>query len=116
MYLQNPKRIITNDLNLNILNNLSLQKIDYKKYPTINIIKFLPKINSLYETALVTINDYFVFKFLENKINFRKLISLICKYSNHIHFTRLKKIPAQNIKDIYKTREYVRYKLDILGI
>jgi 1-deoxy-D-xylulose-5-phosphate reductoisomerase len=116
LYLQNPKKIITNDLNLNILNNLSLQKIDYKKYPTINIIKFLPKINSLYETALVTINDYFVFKFLENKINFRKLISLICKYSNHIHFTRLKKIPAQNIKDIYKTREYVRYKLDILGI
>ena len=69
LYLQNPKKIITNDLNLNILNNLSLQKIDYKKYPTINIIKFLPKINSLYETALVTINDYFVFKFLENKIN-----------------------------------------------
>ena len=116
LYFKNPKKIITDDLNLNILNNLCLKKIDYTKFPTTKIINKLPKINSLYETALVTINDYFVFKFLENKINFKKLISLICKYSNHVHFTKLKKIPVNNINDIYKTREYVSYKLDILGI
>ena len=116
LYFKNPKKIITDDLNLNILNNLCLKKIDYTKFPTTKIINKLPKINSLYETALVTINDYFVFKFLENKINFKKLISLICRYSNHVHFTKLKKIPVNNINDIYKTREYVSYKLDILGI
>ena len=116
LYFQNPKRILTNDLDLNLLNNLNLKKIDYKKFPTTKIIYSLPKINSLYETALVTINDYFVFKFLENKIKFNKLISLICKYSNHRHFTKLQKLPVKNINDIYKTREYVSLKLDILGI
>ena len=116
LYSQNPKRLKTNDLNLDILNNLSLKKINYSQFPTTKIINSLPKINSLYETALVTINDYFVFKFLENKINFKRLISLICKHSNHAHFTKLKKIPVKKISDIYKTREYVSYKLDILGI
>ena len=116
LYSQNPKRLKTNDLNLDILNNLSFKKINYSQFPTTKIINSLPKINSLYETALVTINDYFVFKFLENKINFKRLISLICKHSNHAHFTKLKKIPVKKISDIYKTREYVSYKLDILGI
>ncbi len=116
LYFKNSKKIKTKELNLNILNNLSLKKIDNIKFPTIKIINCLPKINSLYETALVTINDYFVLKFLENKINFKRLISLICKYSNHSHFTKFKKLPVKNIQDIYKTREYVSLKLDLLGI
>jgi 1-deoxy-D-xylulose-5-phosphate reductoisomerase len=116
LYFKIPKKIKTNNLDLYTLNNLGLKKISHEQFPTTKIINSLPKTNSLYETALVTINDYFVFKFLENKINFKRLIYLICKYSNHMNFTKLKKIPVKNINDIYKTREYVSYKLDILGI
>ncbi len=116
IYYNISKKITSKNLNLNILNNLDFRKINHNKFPTIKILNSLPNINSLYETALVTINDYFVKKFLENKINFLTLIRSICRYSNHSNFTKLKKIPIKNINDIYKTREYVSLKLDILGI
>ena len=116
IYKNISKKNTTKNLNLNILNNLDYRKINHKKYPTTKILNSLPNINSLYETALVTINDYFVKKFLENKINFSTLIRSICRYSNHSNFTKLKKIPIKTINDIYKTREYVSLKLDILGI
>ena len=116
LYLKNTKKIYTNDINLDILNDLDLQKISAKMFPTIKILDSLPKINSLYETALITINDFFVTKFLENKIKFNKLVNLICKYSNKPNFTKLKKITVKNINDIHKTRKYINEILDNSGI
>ncbi len=116
LYLTNIKKIQTKDLNLDILNNLNLQKVNTKMFPTTKILKSLPKINSLYETALVTINDYFVTKFLENKINFNKLVKQICTYSNQANFMKLKKISVKNINDIHKTRKYVNEILNNSGI
>ena len=116
IYLNNTKKIHTKDLNLDIINNLNFQKIDNKMFPTTKILTSLPKINSLYETSLVTINDYFVSKFLENKINFNQLINLICKYSNKSNFAKLKKIIVRNINDIHKTRKYVNEILNNSGI
>ncbi len=88
---QNSK-ILTKDINLKILNNPSLKQIDVNKFPLIKLIKNMPEFNSLYETALISINDFFVYKFLENKISFEKLMSLIFKISNLKEFTRYKKI------------------------
>ncbi len=116
VYQNSTKKIHTNDLNLAILNNLNLQKLDDKMFPTTKILKSLPKINSLYETSLVTINDYFVSKFLKNKINFNQLVNLICKYSNKSYFTKLKKITVRNINDINNTRKYVNEILYNSGI
>jgi len=76
----------------------------------------LPKKNSLYETALISINDYFVLKFLNNKIKFTQLVKFIYKYSNHRDFTKFKKNPVKNVNDIYNIRNYVSLKLDTLGI
>ena len=116
LYSKNQKKISTKDLDLEILNDLDLRYVDDKKFPTIKILKKLPNINSLYETALVTINDHFVSKFLQNKISFQQLINLICKYSNKAYFTKLKKITVKNLDDIHKTRKYVSLKLNTLGI
>ena len=55
-----------------------------------------------------------MFKFLEKKIDFQKLIKLINKISNFKEFQKFKKISVQNIEDIYKTRKYVSLKLDSL--
>ena len=116
LYPKDIKKINTKDLNLEILNDLNLQKITTKMFPTIKILNSLPKINSLYETALVTINDYFVAKFLENKINFNQLVNLICKYSNQAYLTKLKTIAVKNINDIHKTRKYINEILNNSGI
>ena len=76
----------------------------------------LPKNSSLFETILITVNDYLVYKFLEKKINFEKLIKLIYKISNQKEFQKYKKIRPKNLKEIYNLRDYVHLKLDALGI
>ena len=108
--------IYTKSLNLKILNNLNLKKINKNFFPTIKILDGLPTINSLYETALVTINDFFVLKFLEKKINFAQLIKYICKFSEYSDFIKFKKLPVKNINDINKIRKYVSLKLETLCI
>ena len=116
IYLKYPKKIKSNELNLKILNNLELNIIDHKKFPLVKILKKLPVNSSLYETILISVNDYFVFKFLNNKISYKELINLIYKYSNFKEFQKYKKIPVKKVQDIYKLRDYVSFKLDSLGI
>ena len=103
-------------INLDILNNLELEKVNINKFPLVKILDKLPVYSSLYETALITLNDYLVSKFLSKKINYKKLISLINKYSNDKNFTKFKKFPVKNMRDIIKIRDYVSLKLDTLGI
>ena len=44
-------------INLSKLNNLDLQPVDIKKFKVVKILKHLPKINSLFETIIVSAND-----------------------------------------------------------
>jgi 1-deoxy-D-xylulose-5-phosphate reductoisomerase len=112
----NTKSIKTHPLNLKILNNLELREVDTKKFPLVKLLNKLPNSTSLFETVLITINDYLVFKFLEKKINFQKLIKLIERISNLKEFQKFKKIKPKSIDDIYHLRDYVSLKLDSLGI
>ncbi len=116
IYFPHIKRIKTNKLNFKILNNLELREVDIKKFPLIKLLNKLPNYPSLFETVLITINDYLVFKFLKKKINFPKLIKLIDRISNLKEFQKFKKIKPKNIDDIYQLRDYVSLKLDNLGI
>ena len=116
IYHTSDKKILSKPINLKILNNLEFNKVNPKKFPLTKIISLLPEYNSLYETALVTINDYFVKKFLYNKINYLKMINLI---NYHIHtksILKLREFSIKNIQDIYKIRNYVSLKLDKLGV
>jgi len=116
IYSSDTKLMKTNPLNLKILNNLQLYEVDRKKFPVVKLLNKLPNHPSLFETVLITVNDYLVFKFLEKKINFQKLINLINRISNFKEFQKFKKISVKNIEDIYKTREYVSLKLDSLSV
>ena len=105
-----------------ILNFIKYKKIFLFVLPFVykasaNILR--PKrrsIRSLFETVLITINDYLVFKFLDKKINFNELTKLIIKISNLKEFQKYKKIMPRNIKQIYNLRDYVHLKLNTLGI
>ena len=116
LYLTDDKNYKSKSLNLNILNNLSLRKVDLVKFPLVKILNYLPKYSSLYETALITINDYLVFKFLKKKITFKKLMDLIIKISNLKEFQKYKKIKPKNVDDIYRLRDYVSSKMDSFSI
>ena len=116
IFYQTGQKFKNKPLNFKILNNLSLKKVEENKFPLVRLLNKLPNDSSLFETVLITINDYLVYRFLEKKINFQKLIELIYKISNLKEFQKFKKIKPKNIDDIYRLRDYVSLKMNSLGI
>ena len=116
LYLFDKKNYKSKSLDLKKLNNLNLKKVNLLKFPLVKLLDKLPKQTSLFETVLITVNDYLVFKFLDNKISFKRLINLIDKVSNLDEFQKYKKIKPKNVSDIYNLRAYVSSKMDSLGI
>ena len=103
-------------LDFKTLNNLSFKKVDEKKFPLVKLLNKLPQNSSLFETVIITVNDYLVHKFLNKKINFQKLNKLIYKISNLRDFQKFKKIKPKSVDQIYKLRNYVHLKVESLGI
>jgi 1-deoxy-D-xylulose-5-phosphate reductoisomerase len=103
-------------LNFTILNDLKLKPLNLNQFLLTKLLKILPNKNSLYETALITINDFFVDKFLKKKINFNQMTKLIYSTAKKKIFLRFRKKTVKDIDEIYKLRKFVRLKLDTLGI
>ena len=116
LYDKKLKSIKSKPLNIKILNNLNLRGVDIIKFSFVKILNKLPKHNSMFETLLITVNDYFVYKFLNKKISFEKMIFLINKFVNLKNFKKFKKIKPKNVEDIYRLRDYVSSKMNSLGI
>ena len=116
IYLEENKNINSSPLDFKIINNLNLQKVEKNKFPLVKLLNRLPKYSSLFETVLITVNDYLVYKFLDRKINFQELTKLINQISNLKEFQKFKKIKPRNIEQIYNLRDYVHFKLNTLGI
>ena len=116
LYQNNNSKIKTENINLKLLNNLKLKKVNLNKFPIVKILSKLPNQTTLFETVLVTVNDYLVFRFLQNKLNFKNLILMIMKILNLKEFQKFKKIKPKNVGDIYRLRDYVSLKMRSLGI
>ena len=116
LYKSEQNNLNSKPLKLDILNQLDLTRVNLKKFPLVKILDNLPKYSSMYETALITINDYLVFKFLAKEINFNKLIKSINKISNLKEFQKYKKIKPKNVDDIYRLRKYVSSKMNSFSI
>ena len=116
LYLKKSQLTRTKPVNLHFLNNLKLKNVNTSKFFLTKTIANLPQKSSLYETILITVNDYLVYKFLENRISFKDLMQMIQKFSNLKEFQKFKKIRPKNIEDIYRLRDYVSLKMNSLGI
>ena len=116
LYPFSKNKVKSQNLNLSILNNLELKKIDYKKFPLVKLLDNLSEKDSLYETILVVINDFFVLKYLNNEIKYHEMIRLIYKYSNYKEFLKFRKILPKKVIDIYRLRDYVSLKLSTLSV
>ncbi len=111
IYLNGEKEIKSKNINLNYLNNLRLSKVDFKKYPMIKILKFLPPRSSLYETVIVSANDTLVDLFLNKKIKFLEIQELLFKIIKNKKFIKYKKIYPRNVSEILNLSNYVRSKI-----
>ncbi len=97
---ENNRVIKSKNLNLKKLNHLELKKINYKIFPLVKILNILPKKISLFETVIITVNDYLVDLFLNRKIKYHNLQSFILKFIKNKEFIRYKKIKPKKIQDI----------------
>ena len=101
----------SDNLNLKKLNNLDLKLVNYNLFPLVNILKYLPKKISLFETVIITINDYLVDLFLNKKINYNQLQNLLLKLIKNRIFTKYKKSKPKKIQDIFLVKNNVSSKI-----
>jgi 1-deoxy-D-xylulose-5-phosphate reductoisomerase len=116
LYLNKNKKIISNNLDIDILNNLKLQKIDNKLFSVNDILNYLPSKSSLFETVLVATNDELVNLFLKGKIRFYDISKNILKFINLKEFQKFKRKKPKNIQDIHNLSNYVRLKVNSLCV
>jgi 1-deoxy-D-xylulose-5-phosphate reductoisomerase len=108
---KNNFNFFNNDINLDKLNKLDLNKIDEKKFPLVKILKFMPENNSLFETVIVSANDELVNQFLKKRIKFTDIEKILLNLANNSEFVKFKKKSPKNVNDIIKLDNYVRLKL-----
>ena len=74
------------------------------------MLKKYPNYCSLYDTALVTINDELVSLFLKNKISFKQISYNLIKLLKKKEIQTLKNRKPKNYNEIRQINEYVRLK------
>ncbi len=95
-------------LDLKKLNNLSLTKVDLKKFPLVKILNELPEKDSLFETVLVAANDELVNLYLEKKIKYNDISSKLKKIIKINEVKLMKNKYPKTISDILKVNSFVR--------
>ncbi len=116
IYNNSEKKIKSKKINIEILNNLDLKKIDNIRFPVVNIINKLHEKNSLFETIIVSANDKLVSHFLTNKINFIDISNILLRICSLPEFNKFKLIEPKNVDEINNLADYVSLKIDSLGI
>jgi 1-deoxy-D-xylulose-5-phosphate reductoisomerase len=111
LFLKENKKLLSKDLNIKNLNNLNFDKVDKRRYPMINIMNFLPKNHSLFETLIVSANDTLVELFLADKIKFNDIYKELIKFITLKEFKKLKTKYPYSIKEILDLNNYVRLKI-----
>ena len=116
IYNNSENQFNSKKINIDLLNNLNLCKVDIKKYPLINILKLIPKKESLFETLLVSINDELVDLFLKNKINFDDISIKLNQLINNKSSLKYRQKKVNNLTQIEKLNEFVRLKTKTLSV
>ena len=99
--------------NLLNIDNFKFQIPNKKKFPFLKLIDLLPNKISYFETILITINDTLVDKYLNGKINYKSLQTILLNLIKKPYLKRYYKLKPNNIYDIKKmiliTKKYVEY-------
>ena len=116
LYDNQNKFLKSNNLDIDALNNLSLKSPDKNKFPVIKILEFLPKYNSLFETILITVNDFLVHKFLNNEIKFENISKYLIKLISDKNYSKYKKKEPKNMNEVIELSQLVSLKLNSKSI
>ncbi len=111
LYTNELKDFKTKDLNITKLNDLNFQNTDTKKFPLVNLLKNLPRKNTLFETVIVSANDALVDLYLVKKIKYTDIINKMLSIIKNKEFIKMKKKYPTNIFEIISLSNYVREKI-----
>ena len=87
-----------------------------KKFPVIKILEKYPNSCTLFDTALVSINDELVHLFLKKKITFEDIFKNLSYILNFNSIKKLKKVVPKNYNEISHINDFVRLKTRKLSI
>tara|TARA_B100002052_G_C15855609_1_gene587317 strand:- start:52 stop:1221 length:1170 start_codon:yes stop_codon:yes gene_type:complete len=116
LYNNEFKSIFTKKININLLNNLNLKKVDPVRYPSIKILNKINNKNTLFETVLISANDQLVELYIKNKIKFVEINLYLKKILNFKKYLNLINKKPKKISDIINLSEEVRLKTKKLCI
>ena len=116
LYPKFEKKIKSDPLKIQILNNLNLRTVDHKRFPSIKLIKQLPSQDSLFETIIVSANDSLVRLFLMGKIKFKDISKILLKITSLQEFSKYKSKRPKNLIEITKLSNYVSLKTYSLSV
>ena len=111
-YTNFEKKIKTDELNIDVLNDLKFRKVDETRFPIVKILKDLPNKDSLFETVIVSANDKLVDLFLKKKIMFNDISRLLLKIIKKPEFKKYRRIKPKNVEQIVQLSEYVSLKIN----
>ena len=116
LYLNENKSLKTKKINIKFLNDLKLTEVNKKQFPLINLLKKIPKNDTLFETLLVSINDRLVDLFLNKKISYDQISKNIITQINSKSFYKFKRKKLSNLAQIEKLNNFVRLKTKTLSV
>ena len=117
LYFDNlGKKLKVKEIDFDKMNNLNFIEVSNLKFPTMNVLKKIPKNISLFETVLVTANDSLVELFLNKKISYLNIYKFLNIIISKKEFTKLKQIKPSNIKQIQMLSKYVALKTKSLSV
>ena len=104
LYFNDNNFLPTPNINLKKLNSVNLSATSVSFFPSIELIKLMPLKDSLFETVIVSANDYLVELFLNKKINFKQISTILLKSIKMKNLSKYKKISPESISDIVKAK------------
>ena len=110
IYQKKIKKIKTNRINVNLLNNLNFSKPDTSRYKSVKILKKINNNNTLFETLLIAANDELVDQYIKNNIKFFEINKILTKILSYKKYSKLSKKKPKKISDIINLSEEVRLK------
>ena len=110
------RKINTDQLNINNLNNLNLKKPNINQFKCLRFLDLFDNKISLYETVLISANDELVNNFLCGNIKYLDIYKNLKKILNFSEFKKLRRIKPKNLQQILSLNKYVRLKTNYLCI
>ena len=112
IYFNTSKKLKSKNIDIEVLNNLNLKKVDNIRFPIIKVLDHFNNEDSLFETIIVSANDKLVRLFLNNTIKFTDISNIMLKICSMTEFKKFKSKKPRNIVEINDLADYVSLKID----